>query len=77
MEKRFLEVRELFMPIETVTNAIIGWSEDGKIIFTGQRHDAPNLKGGVHDFNGLSVIPGFIDIHVHGEWGVEFERNDL
>ena len=37
---------------------------DGRILYVGPRDDAP-LIGGVQDWTGSYLLPGFIDIHCH------------
>lgn len=42
--------------------------EDGKIAEIGE-----NLNGGdEHDLSGCVILPGFIDIHIHGCGGADF-----
>ena len=77
MGNGILKVKHLFTPLEIISDALIAWDENGKIIFVGPRCDAPKLNGEIYDFSDLSAMPGFIDIHVHGGWGVEFGRGNL
>jgi N-acetylglucosamine-6-phosphate deacetylase len=74
---QILKVKELFTPLESICDAIIAWDENGIIIYAGAREDAPDLKGEVLNLSNLTAMPGLIDIHVHGGWGVEFGNGDL
>jgi len=72
-----MKVKELFTPLESIPTALIAWDESGKIAYAGPENDAPPLKGETLDRSNLSAMPGLIDIHVHGGWGVEFGSGDL
>jgi N-acetylglucosamine-6-phosphate deacetylase len=74
---QILKVKELFTPMESISDAIIAWDESGIIMYAGARENAPDLKGEVLDLIELTALPGLIDIHVHGGWGVEFGTGDL
>ena len=72
-----LENSRIFKPAETLKKGTVGISEDGLIqsISTGSTgtetaEEKINLKG-------KSLIPGMIDIHVHGGKGVAFGIGDL
>jgi len=47
-----------------------GWvSVDGSRIAGVGVADPPRVKGEVHDLAGRYVLPGFIDLHMHGGGG--------
>ena len=37
----------------------------GQILWAGRREDMPYAEGTVTDFRGRTVIPGFVDAHMH------------
>jgi len=56
-------------PHEVIENGIV-LCEDGRITFVGPRHAAePDPGSRVVDAAGHTVLPGFIDTHVHGSGG--------
>jgi N-acetylglucosamine-6-phosphate deacetylase len=52
-------------------NAIV-ISDEGRIAYVGPMENAPQTGGKRIDLRGLFVVPGFIDIHVHGGDGISF-----
>jgi len=62
----------IFTPVETIERGALVISDDGKIIYVGSTEDAPRVDGKKIDLRGRYVVPGFIDIHVHGGKGVTF-----
>lgn len=75
--KLILENGRIFTPAETLQNGSIGISEEGLIqtISTGSADSGSDVKK--VDLKGRSLIPGMIDIHVHGGKGVSFGVGDL
>ena len=75
--KLILENGQIFTPTETLKKGSVGVSEDGLIqsINAGSTGDESNVKK--FDLKGNSVIPGMIDIHVHGGKGVSFGVGEL
>ena len=77
MENSILKVKSLFKPDGIVQDALIAWDRNGKIAYAGPENGAPELDGQIFNFNKLTAIPGLIDIHVHGGWGINFGVGDL
>jgi N-acetylglucosamine-6-phosphate deacetylase len=75
--KLTLENCRIFTPSNTLPNGSVCISESGKIasISAGAAVADPTLKK--IDIKGNSIIPGMIDIHVHGGMGVSFGVGDL
>ena len=44
-------------------------AKDGKIVQVTSRKVAPKKSDTVYDAKGKYVMPGFIDVHTHGEIG--------
>ena len=58
-------------PIRELADAEIA-VEDGKIVSVGPRDAATDAGAEIFDVGGLWVVPGFIDMHVHGGGGYDF-----
>ena len=65
---RVVTVRRLLSP---------GWVAlaGGRIVGVGAG-DPPFVDGVVHDLDGRSVLPGFIDVHMHGGGGAQITTDD-
>ncbi len=72
-----LKVKELITPLESIQGAVIAWDDKGRITYAGTGMNAPDINSEVMDLGSMTAIPGLIDIHVHGGWGVEFGSGDL
>jgi N-acetylglucosamine-6-phosphate deacetylase len=64
----------VFTPTDVMERASIVISDDGRIAYLGPMEDAPHVNGLRMDMRGRIVVPGFIDVHVHGGKGITFER---
>lgn len=62
----------ILTPTESISPGAMVISDDGKIVYVGQMDNAPEMPGRRFDMRGLTVVPGFIDIHVHGGMGITF-----
>ncbi len=68
--------RALYTPVATLDRPAVV-VEDGAIIKLGTRSSvevAPNAK--THDFGDGIIVPGFVDIHVHGSAGYDVMQAD-
>ena len=72
-----LEPTTIYSPFKVIENGAIIINEDGKIAYCGSREQAPKVDGKRFNLKGKIVAPGFIDIHVHGGYGVTFGIGDL
>ena len=72
-----LEPTTIISPFKVIENGTIIINEDGKIVYCGSRETAPKVEGKRLNLKGKIVAPGFIDIHVHGGYGVTFGIGDL
>jgi N-acetylglucosamine-6-phosphate deacetylase len=64
----------VFTPTEMIERASVVASDDGRIAHVGPMEDAPRVEGQRMDLRGRIVVPGFVDVHVHGGKGITFER---
>jgi N-acetylglucosamine-6-phosphate deacetylase len=63
----------ILTPAETIPAGSIVISDEGKIDYVGSMEAAPQAPGKRFDLRGLFIVPGFIDIHVHGGKGINFD----
>jgi N-acetylglucosamine-6-phosphate deacetylase len=72
-----LERATIISPFKVIENGTLIIGEDGRIDYCGNREQAPKVNGKCLNLKGKIVAPGFIDIHVHGGYGVTFGIGDL
>ncbi len=72
-----LERSTIISPSKVIENGTIIINEDGKIAYCGSREAAPKVEGKRLNLKDKIISPGFIDIHVHGGYGVTFGTDDL
>lgn len=71
-----LNYATVFTPTEVLERSAIVVSEEGKIEYVGPMDTAPRADGLQLDMRGRIVIPGMIDVHVHGGHGIGFGKLD-
>jgi N-acetylglucosamine-6-phosphate deacetylase len=62
----------ILTPVDVIQAGAIVFSDDGQIAYVGPIENAPQDTEKHLDMRGLFVVPGFIDIHVHGGNGITF-----
>lgn len=72
-----LESGRILTPLEEVNDGVIIINEEGRITYCGKRAGAPQAEGERINLKGRIIAPGFIDIHVHGGYGVAFGMGNL
>lgn len=68
-----LEGATIFTPQEIIPQGVIIISDEGKIAHVGAPETAPPSDGKRLDLSGYLLIPGLMDIHVHGGHGISFD----
>ena len=63
---------KVLTPTEVIERGAIVVSDQGQITYVGHLEDAPRVDGLRMDMRGRIVVPGFIDVHVHGGNGITF-----
>jgi N-acetylglucosamine-6-phosphate deacetylase len=66
----------VFTPTEVIKRGAVVISDDGRIAYVGPMENAPRTDGLRLDLRGRIVVPGFIDVHVHGGNGITFGESD-
>jgi N-acetylglucosamine-6-phosphate deacetylase len=59
-------------PFEMIPDGLVVVDDDGKISYAGAKANSPTSPGKRIDLTGRILSPGFIDIHVHGGFGITF-----
>ncbi len=67
-----IEGAKIFTPSEVIINGAVVVGDDGIIAYVGPKDLAPETAGERLDLGELTILPGLIDIHVHGGNGVTF-----
>lgn len=67
---------KIVTPLETLENASLLVSDTGQIAFIGPHSGLPHKTDTTFDLKGKTIIPGMIDIHVHGGKGITFGDNN-
>ncbi|MBN1264685.1 MAG: N-acetylglucosamine-6-phosphate deacetylase [Anaerolineales bacterium] len=67
-----LENMRLLTPEQDLEGALLHVGEDGRICYSGPSAGAPAADGKRVNLQGKIVIPGLVDIHVHGGFGILF-----
>jgi len=60
----------IITPTETLSNAALVAGDDGKIQYVGSMKNMPRVEGRRIHLNNRILIPGLIDVHVHGGNGI-------
>jgi N-acetylglucosamine-6-phosphate deacetylase len=69
---KIIECSKVLTPGEVINNGAVVVGDDGKIAYVGPKHLAPETAGERLDLGELTILPGLIDIHVHGGNGITF-----
>jgi N-acetylglucosamine-6-phosphate deacetylase len=62
----------ILTPTEVIEPGTVVVADDGRIAYVGPDDGAPRADGRRMDLRGRIVVPGFIDVHVHGGNGITF-----
>ncbi|MDY6847402.1 MAG: N-acetylglucosamine-6-phosphate deacetylase [Chloroflexota bacterium] len=72
-----LERAKILTPTEKFQQGTVIVGDDGKIEFVGPLDLAPKVTGNRLNLENYSIMPGLIDIHVHGGHGITFGEGNL
>jgi len=67
---------DVYTPTEVIERATVVISDVGRIVYVGPTGGAPRVDGLRLDVRGRTIVPGFIDVHVHGGHGISFMDPD-
>ncbi|MDW7755004.1 MAG: N-acetylglucosamine-6-phosphate deacetylase [Brevefilum sp.] len=71
---KIIEGSKVLTPGEVISNGAVVVGDDGKIAYVGPKALAPETAGEGLNLGELTILPGLIDIHVHGGNGVTFDN---
>ena len=71
--KTVFTASRLYSPIEEIAQPLVV-VEDGRIAEISSRAEKDSPKAAAVDFGEASIVPGFLDIHIHGGAGLDFMR---
>ncbi len=66
----------ILTPIQVIERGAVVISDEGRIAYVGAMEEAPRTDGLHLDMRGRIVVPGFIDVHVHGGNGITFGEGE-
>ena len=72
-----LRCHSIITPFAVIPNGCIRWNEKGIIAFSGPQDATPQESAQVIETDALTAIPGMIDMHVHGGFGITFGLGEL
>jgi N-acetylglucosamine-6-phosphate deacetylase len=72
MVKRLINASMILTPTEVIEDGAVIVGDEGRIAYVGPAAEAPGVEGEALDLRGRLLLPGLIDIHVHGGRGVTF-----
>jgi len=75
--KQILINGTLLTPFETISDGALVIGEDGLIEYAGEQSGVESIQGDRIDAKGKYIIPGFVNIHVHGGNGIAFGMGKL
>ena len=67
----------IYTPFKTISNGIVKFNTNGIIQAVAHKAEEPGLHKGDLILSGKILLPGFIDIHTHGGYGVAFGLGSL
>ncbi|MEA4811664.1 MAG: N-acetylglucosamine-6-phosphate deacetylase [Anaerolineaceae bacterium] len=79
MEDILFQASEIVTPFEAIPDGLVWVNEDGQIEWTGTENSLPEAARGLprKEYPGERLLPGLIDIHLHGGFGIYFGEGDL
>ncbi|MBN1267200.1 MAG: N-acetylglucosamine-6-phosphate deacetylase [Anaerolineales bacterium] len=70
-DSMILDYANLYTPREIIFPGTVV-VEEGRIVYAGQMDNAPRVQGQRLDLRGKQLIPGLMDVHVHGGHNITF-----
>lgn len=67
----------IYTPFETIPNGVVDYDIAGVIETVSTKEETTDLPAHTLDLSGKILLPGLIDIHTHGGFGVAFGEGDL
>ncbi len=79
MSEKVLQASEVITPFESLKDGMVWVNGDGRIAWVGKASALPEAAKGLprEEYPGKRLLPGLIDIHLHGGFGIYFGEGDL
>lgn len=79
MSEKVLQASEVITPFETIRDGMVWVNSDGRVAWVGKASALPEEAKSLarEEHPDKRLLPGLIDIHVHGGFGVDFGGGDL
>ncbi|HSN93906.1 MAG TPA: hypothetical protein VLR89_02465, partial [Anaerolineaceae bacterium] len=79
MSEKVLQASEVITPFETIRDGVVWVNAAGRIAWVGKASALPEEAKILawEEYPGKRLLPGLIDIHVHGGFGISFGEGDL
>ena len=79
MSEKVLQASEVITPFETIKDGLVWVNSVGRIAWVGKASALPEAAKYLprEEYPGKRLLPGLIDIHVHGGFGIYFGEGDL
>ncbi len=79
MSEKVLQASEVITPFETLQDGMVWVNTAGRVAWVGKASAIPEAAKALprEEYPGKRLLPGLIDIHVHGGFGVDFGGGDL
>jgi N-acetylglucosamine-6-phosphate deacetylase len=79
MSEKVLQASEVITPFETLRDGSVWVNASGRIAWVGKASSLPEAAKSLprEEYAGKRLLPGLIDIHVHGGFGIYFGEGDL
>ncbi len=79
MSEKVLHASEVITPFETLRDGMVWVNNAGRIAWVGKAASLPDKAKSLprEEYVGKRLLPGLIDIHVHGGFGIYFGEGDL
>ncbi len=71
-----LDYANLWTSAGPLSEGAVVIDDDGRLVYMGPMENVPSVSGKRLDLRGLWIVPGFLDIHVHGGYGITFGESD-
>jgi len=79
MSEKVLQASEVITPFETLRDGMVWVNAAGRIAWVGKASALPDAAKSLpyEEYPGKRLLPGLIDIHLHGGFGISFGEGDL
>src|ERR1700741_1159362 len=70
------KARSLYTPVETLDHPLVVVKDGAIVKLVSQGGSAAPSNTSAYDFGDDTIVPGFVDIHIHGSAGYDVMQKD-